>query len=324
MITNEQIKNLCSRLRLYALPRLLESEAHLAQEQGKNHVEFLHDLLSREVQERDSKDFQRRLKAAALPARHDLDLFDHNYSQGITAPRLRELRRLGWLEQNYNLILMGPSGTGKTFIAAGLVYEAAGQGYKAYMVTMEDVINTIKMKTLMPSAMSAYNRLLKADLVAIDDIMLFPVKKEDAAGFFNLINTLHEKATLIITTNKAPTEWGKTLDDEVLASAILDRLLYHYEVIKLTGQSYRMGNRKSIFEEEKDRLIDRYGILRCGRGQFSAISPEDYITCRSTNMSVECLVPDKEAARRKYKNTIVDNASLEDIMLFYIKGGHAA
>ena len=94
MITNEQIKNLCSRLRLYALPRLLESEAHLAQEQGKKHVEFLHDLLSREVQERDSKDFQRRLKAAALPARHDLDLFDHNYSQGITAPRLRELA--GW------------------------------------------------------------------------------------------------------------------------------------------------------------------------------------------------------------------------------------
>ena len=176
MITNEQIKNLCSRLRLYALPRLLESEAHLAQEQGKNHVEFLHDLLSREVQERDSKDFQRRLKAAALPARHDLDLFDHNYSQGITAPRLRELRRMGWLEQNYNLILMGPSGTGKTFIAAELVYEAVGQGYKAYMVTMEDVINTIKMKTLMPSAMSAYNRLLKADLVAIDDIMLFPVQ----------------------------------------------------------------------------------------------------------------------------------------------------
>ena len=250
MITNEQIKNLCSRLRLYALPRLLESEAHLAQ-----HVEFLHDLLSREVQERDSKDFQRRLKAAALPARHDLDLFDHNYSQGITAPRLRELRRLGWLEQNYNLILMGPSGTGKAFIAAGLVYEAVGQGYKAYMVTMEDVINTIKMKTLMPSAMSAYNRLLKADLVAIDDIMLFPVKKEDAAGFFNLINTLHEKASLIITTNKAPTEWAKTLDDEVLASAILDRLLYHCEVIKLTGQSYRMGNRKSIFEEEKDTSL---------------------------------------------------------------------
>lgn len=178
MTINEQIKSLCSRLRLYALPRLLESESHIAQEQGKTHVEFLHDLLNREVQERDGKDFQRRLKAAALPARHDLELFDHNYSQGITAPGLRDLRRLGWLEQNYNIILMGPSGTGKTFIASGLVYEAIQQGYKAYMVTMEDIINTIKMKSLMPSAMTAYNRLLKADLVAIDDIMLFPVKKK--------------------------------------------------------------------------------------------------------------------------------------------------
>lgn len=76
--------------------------------------------------------------------------------------------------------------------------------------------------------------------------MLFPVKKEDAAGFFNLINTLHEKASLIITTNKPPTEWAKILEDEVLASAILlNRLLYHCEVLKLSGQSYRMGNRKS-------------------------------------------------------------------------------
>lgn len=250
MTPNEQLKSLCSRLRLYALSRLIENEAHIASEQGKTHSEFLRDLLAREVQERDSRDFQRRLKAAALPQRHDLDLFDHNYSQGITAPRLRELRQLGWLEQNYNIILMGPSGTGKTFIASGLVYEAVRQGYKAYMVTMEDIISTIKMKSLATSAMTAYNRLLKADLVAIDDIMLFPVQVEDAAGFFNLINTLHEKASLIITTNKAPTEWAKTLDDEVLASAILDRLLYHCQVIKLSGQSYRMGNRKSIFDND--------------------------------------------------------------------------
>lgn len=249
MTVNEQIKELCTRLRLYAMPRLVDNEAHSAREQDKTYTEFLRDLLTREVQERDSKDFQRRLRAAALPARHDLDLFDHNYSQGMTAPRLRELRHLGWLEQNYNIILMGPSGTGKTFIASGLVYEAVRQGYKAYLVTMEDVVNTIKMKSVMPSAMAAYNRLLKADLVAIDDIMLFPVRKEDAAGFFNLINTLHERASLIITTNKAPTEWAKTLDDEILASAILDRLLYHCEVVKLSGQSYRMGNRKSIFSD---------------------------------------------------------------------------
>lgn len=251
MKINEQVKDLCSKLRLSAIPHFMEDKAHSAREQDKTHMEFLQDLLSAEVADREAKALQRRLKAASLPPRHDLELFDHNYSQGITAPRLRELRALGWLEQTYNIILMGPSGTGKTFISAGLVYEAVQQGYKAYMVTMEDIINTIKMKSLMPSAMATYNRLLKADLVAIDDIMLFPVKKEDAAGFFNLINTLHEKASLIITTNKAPTEWAKTLDDEVLATAILDRLLYRCQVIKLSGQSYRMGNRKSIFEGEQ-------------------------------------------------------------------------
>ena len=83
-----------------------------------------------------------------------------------------------------------------------------------------------------------------------DDIMLLPVGREEAAGFFNLINALHEKASVIITTNKAPTEWAKTLDDEVLATALLDRLLYRCEVVKLSGKSYRMGNRKTIFGTE--------------------------------------------------------------------------
>ena len=248
MKISDQIKADCQRLRLYSLPRIYEAEAHAATEQQKTYTEFLADLLRREVTERDAKDLVRRLGMAHLPARHDLDLFDHNYSQGMSAPRLRELRQLGWLEQSYNIILMGPSGTGKTFIAAGLVYEAVRQGYKAYMVTMEDIIGTIRMKPVLATAMNAYNRWLKADLLAIDDIMLFPVKKEEATGFFNLINALHEKASIIITTNKAPTEWAKTLDDEVLASALLDRLLYRCEVVKLSGQSYRMGNRKTIFD----------------------------------------------------------------------------
>lgn len=79
--------------------------------------------------------------------------------------------------------------------------------------------------------------------------MLLPVKREDAAGFFNLINTLHEKTSIIITTNKAPTEWIQTLDEEVITTALLDRLLYKCEVIKLSGTSYRFENRKTIFNQ---------------------------------------------------------------------------
>lgn len=99
-------------------------------------------------------------------------------------------------------------------------------------------------------ALTTYNKWLKADLLAIDDIMLFPVKKEESASFFNLINSLHEKTSVIITTNKAPTEWAQTLSDEVLATAIIDRLLYRCEVIKLAGTSYRLENRKTIFTPE--------------------------------------------------------------------------
>ena len=91
-----------------------------------------------------------------------------------------------------------------------------------------------------------------ADLLAIDDIMLLPVSREEATAFFNLINTLHEKTSVIITTNKSPTEWAKDMNDEVLTTALLDRLLYHCEVIKLDRNSYRMENRKTIFKKKKE------------------------------------------------------------------------
>ena len=100
---------------------------------------------------------------------------------------------------------------------------------------------------MIASSLSNYNRLLKANIIAIDDIMMFPIKKTEATAFFNLINHLHERCSVIITTNKSPQQWVEYMDDEVLASALLDRLLYHCQVIKLNGKSYRMENRKEIF-----------------------------------------------------------------------------
>ena len=87
--------------------------------------------------------------------------------------------------------------------------------------------------------------------LGIDDIMLMPMKKEESVAFFNLINTLHEKTSVIITTNKAPTEWVEILHDEVLATALLDRLLYRCDVVKLSGSSYRMEHRSSFLSGAK-------------------------------------------------------------------------
>jgi len=144
---------------------------------------------------------------------------------------------------------MGPSGVNKTHIAGGLCSDALKKGYKAYFRTMEQIMEMLKLKDITRSAGTEYKRLLKAHLLVIDDIMLFALDKQQAVALFNFINHLHEKASFIVTTNKSPEEWVQLLDDEVIATALLDRILYHCEVIRLSGKSYRMQNRKTIFEK---------------------------------------------------------------------------
>lgn len=249
MNQTEKIKTLSRSLKLPNLGRNCDEIIPQVQIDQPSYLEFLESLLDKEMVQRQQNDFDRRKKQARLPMKYDLDDFDFNYSQGMTRTQLRQLRELLWLEQNFNVVLLGASGLGKSYIAGGLVYEAIKQGYRAYFYMMEDIMNIIPLKNLSASALSSYQKLLKAHLLAIDDIMLFPMKKDEAVGFFNLINHLHERTSVIITTYKSPTEWAQTLDDTVLATALLDRLLYRCEVVKLQGTSYRMENRKKIFTE---------------------------------------------------------------------------
>lgn len=250
MNQTENIKTYCSRLKLAYIQQRLSSIILKAQEEQPTYIDFLSDVLKMESELREENTRSVRVKMSRIPARHDLDEYDFNFVTGISERQLKELRQLAWLEQAYNIVLMGPSGTGKTYIAAGLIYDAIKAGKKGYLFTMEELITCLRTKDISTAAMQTYSKIMHADLLAIDDIMMFPVKKEDSSAFFNLINSLHEKISLIITTNKAPTEWAETLDDEVLASALLDRLLYRCEVVKLSGTSYRMENRKTIFKNE--------------------------------------------------------------------------
>ena len=251
MIRTDNIKQMSRTLRLGVLAEKCDSIIHNAQQETPTYQEFLEFILESEIKRRQERDEVKRMKRARLPRYCDLDAFDFNFSAGMSRHQLKELRELNWLEQAYNIILVGPSGTGKTFVASGLTKDAVKQGYNAYCTTMQDLISVIRMKDLTPKAMATYNRISKAHLLAIDDIMLMPMKKEEALGFFNLVSLLHEKSSIIITTNKTPTEWAESLNDEVLATALLDRLLYRCEVIKLTGNSYRMENRKTIFSYNK-------------------------------------------------------------------------
>ena len=251
MTKTDTVKVHCKQLRLPVIANNLDEMVMNAQNNQVTYLDFIEMLFKQEINHRMERDRQTRKKQARLPLCYNLDLYDYSFSNGIGKQQLAQLRELSWLEQNFNIILMGPSGTGKTYIAAGLCFDAVEQGYRAYFKSMEDLIRILRMKDVTRTAAAEYKRIMKAHLLVIDDIMMFPISQQDAITFFNLINDLHEKASLIITTNKSPKQWVDVLKDTVLTTAILDRILYRCEVVKLEGNSFRMENRKTIFKNNE-------------------------------------------------------------------------
>ncbi len=248
MKSKNNIASYCKQLRLSAVEQQVHSLADQASAEGISYLEFATRLFDAEVTHRNSKDLERKIKVAKLPLNHELQHYDSSPIGSLPKAKLEQLKELNWLDQNFNHILMGPNGTGKSFLAAGMCQHAVKNGYRAYFRTMEQIMNMLKTKDLSRSAMVDYRRLLKAHLIVIDDIMMLSITRSEANAFFHFINALHEKTSFIITTNKSPKEWAETLGDEVITTAILDRLLYRCEIIKLTGDSYRMKHRKTIFK----------------------------------------------------------------------------
>lgn len=126
-------------------------------------------------------------------------------------------------------------------------YDAIQRGYKAYFRNISDILATLRLKEITANASKEFKRLSEAQLIIIDDVMTLPLNKEYGNRFFVLINQIYETTSFIITTNKSPAEWAKSLDDETMATALLDRLLYKCQLIMLDGDSYRLQNRKIIF-----------------------------------------------------------------------------
>ena len=241
------IRSCAKRLKLSWLMSNISDAVINAQKQSPSYDDFLLNILKEEVAGREYRLKLLRYKNAKLPMAHNLDQYDFSISNGLTNTQLNQLRELHWVEEGFNLMLAGPSGVGKTYIAAGLCADAIEKGYKAYFRSMEEVLITLKMKDMVPYNKAEYKNLCSAQIIVIDDLMNIIVDRDEGNMLFALINSLYESTSFIITTNRSPAEWARTLDDEVLATAILDRLLYKCELIQLSGKSYRMSNRKTIF-----------------------------------------------------------------------------
>jgi DNA replication protein DnaC len=247
----DELTNLLTRLRFAetakALPSLLDS----ANNNNPSYPDFLSDVFSHEAKRREEKAATRRLKQAAFPYYKTLNEFDLSEQTSLTERNFNQLKDLTWVEQGYNLVLLGPTGTGKTFLSVGLGIKAIDEGFKVVFVTMGEMVHLLKTYDISRRSEARLKRMKQADLLILDDLMFMALDKQEANLFFHFINEIYEETSIILTSNKAPNEWGQLIGDEIITGAILDRIVQKAEVIQLSGESYRLAHRKGIFEESE-------------------------------------------------------------------------
>jgi DNA replication protein DnaC len=245
--TIDSLKIMLKTVNLYNAAEQIEELINIPLEQSISYEKFLEKLLQCEIKGREEKRFERRLKQALFPEYKTLDEFDLNEQPSLSKRQFNQLKELSWIEQGYNLILLGPTGVGKTMLSIGLGIHAINNGYKVHFVTMNDLVYILKTQDVIRTSRARYKRIIESDLVIIDDLMFMAMEKHEANLFFQLINKLYGQTSIIITSNKGPEEWGELLGDPAITTAILDRIIHKCEVINLDGDSYRLKHRKTIF-----------------------------------------------------------------------------
>ena len=212
-----------------------------------SYQDLLLSVLENEVGLKDKKAQERRLKYAGFPLVKRIEDFDFKFQKSITQKQVNSLAEMEWLERMYNLIFLGPPGVGKSHLAVSLGYKAVELGYKVSFVTMDNLMHVLKTQEISRRSKGKINRILSSSLVIIDELGYLPITRDEANMFFQLITALHEQASLIITSNKGFEDWVELLGDPALTTAVLDRICYKCELFNMTGKSYRLEHRQSIF-----------------------------------------------------------------------------
>lgn len=259
-LQDTRIQEYCEQLKLQAIAAHYPRLAQQCVDQQKSYADFLEACLTEQLQEKQARSQVMLARMAGFPAVKTLEAYEFKQVAGITQKQLNTLAALTFVPRCENIVLLGPSGLGKTHLAIALGYLATQAGIKTRFITASDLMLQLETAYRQGRYKEVLSRVvLSPSLLIIDEIGYLPLTRDQANHFFQVIATRYERGSIIVTSNLSFGQWDTTLaNDKVLTAAMLDRLLHHAHVLQLKGNSYRLKDKRkagiigsTILEQEE-------------------------------------------------------------------------
>jgi DNA replication protein DnaC len=239
-----ELLSLLNRMKMEHLVSQLDTVCEQAAKKELDYRQFLAAALDTEWSGRYQRGVESRLKLARFPWIKTFDQFDFSFQPSIDRKVVRELAGLGFIGRAHNVVFLGPPGTGKTHLSVALGVKAVEAGYSTLFLTLESLMTRLVRAHRENRLERTLQQLVYPKLLILDELGYLPLNREEASLFFRLLVRRYERASLVVTSNKSFLDWGEIFNDQVLATAILDRLLHHATTINIKGESYRLKEKR--------------------------------------------------------------------------------